>query len=75
MTKTPKKTIEFGIAEATCETCGKVFIVRPEWVFVRYTNVTEHKGKKYFCKYTCMTAYDRMIAEKKQNRKKKRTSD
>lgn len=75
MTKTPKKTIEFGIVEAKCETCGKVFIVRPGWVFVRYTNASMRTGKKTFCKYTCMTAYDRKIAEKKQKSKKKRTSE
>ena len=63
----------FGILDVKCKTCGKAMSVRPaQYAYIRYTNTKEKTGRKFFCKYTCMTAYDREQAEKKKKRKKEK---
>lgn len=50
-----------GFREIKCDFCGRNFIYNPHSVYRRVEKRTKH-----FCKYTCMTAYDRERAEKKK---------
>ncbi len=50
-------------AEKKCSRCGKVIYPTPQWVFKRYVGTR----LRWYCKYTCMTAHEREIAEKKKN--------
>lgn len=42
-------------AQRTCAHCGKEFYPTPIWAYKRTYGTRE----KTFCKYTCLTAYDR----------------
>ena len=48
----------------TCKNCGKVFFVRDcrLWAYVRHYN--------YFCKWSCLTQYDKKIEEQKKKHRK-----
>lgn len=69
------KKDEHGI-ETKCRYCGKkMYILFPgQYAYVRYTDVGRKVGRNFFCKYTCMTAYDRNEEAEKKKRKK-RTSE
>lgn len=48
---------EIGINEQKCATWGKIFF--PTALHVYKRNYGRVGRTKYFCKYTCMTAWDR----------------
>lgn len=55
---------ELGINEKKCATCGKIFF--PTALHVYKRNYGRAGRTKYFCKYSCMTAWDRAHPHKRQ---------
>ena len=54
----------YGITERICPICGKAFIPAPLHVYKR--NYGRPGRTKYFCKYSCMIAWDRAHPRKRQ---------
>lgn len=61
--KKDKKLEACGLMDVKCHTCGKVFSIWPQlYAYYRHKG---YKGRKiWFCKYSCMTEYDRKVEEK-----------
>ena len=61
--KNDDKLAACGLVDVKCHTCGKKFAVWSQ--HYAYFRRTGYKGRRvWFCKYTCMTAYDRKLEEK-----------
>lgn len=50
-----KETVNYELETRKCEFCGKRFVPA---IYHTYRRTTE-RATKWFCKYTCMTAYDK----------------
>lgn len=57
-----KEVDAIGLNEKVCATCGKTFYPAPMHVFKR--NYGRVGRTKWFCKYTCMLAWDREHPQK-----------